>query len=51
MQFLMLQNGTYQKLAEANAKAINGLQPKINVWTTGGNENGADAMAPIQVRQ
>lgn len=50
MQFLMLQNGTYQKLAEANAKAINGLQPKINVWTTGSNENGAEAMAPIQVR-
>jgi flotillin len=31
----MLQSGTYEKLAESNAKAINGLAPKISVWTTG----------------
>ncbi|KAK4613369.1 Flotillin-like protein 1 [Fulvia fulva] len=49
MQFLMLQNGTYERLAEQNAKAIHGLQPKINVWTTGGENGGADqSMAPIQ---
>lgn len=49
MQFLMLQQGTYERLAAENAKAIHGLQPKINVWTTGGAEGGADAsMAPIQ---
>ncbi|KAF7190569.1 Flotillin-like protein 3 [Pseudocercospora fuligena] len=48
MQFLMLQNGTYERLADANAKAIHGLQPKINVWITG-NEQGADqSMVPIQ---
>jgi flotillin len=35
MQYLMLQNNTYEKLALANAKAINGLQPKITVWNTG----------------
>ncbi|OQO11523.1 hypothetical protein B0A48_03250 [Cryoendolithus antarcticus] len=33
MQYLMLQNNTYEKLANANAKAINGLQPKINDQT------------------
>jgi flotillin len=49
MNYLMLKEGVFVKLAEANAKAINGLAPKINVWTTeGGNSGGADAMAPIQ---
>ena len=48
MQYLMLQNNTYEKLALANAKAINGLQPKINVWNTGSaGAEGADSMAPI----
>jgi flotillin len=50
MNYLMLKEGVFVKLAEANAKAVNGLAPKINVWTTeGGNgTGGADAMAPIQ---
>ncbi len=50
MQFLMLQNNTYEKLAAQNAKAINGLQPKINVWTTGNQDGstGADPSAPIR---
>ena len=39
MQYLMLTNGTYEKLANANAAAINGLQPKITVWNT--NNGGA----------
>ena len=49
MQFLMLQNNTYEKLANANAKAINGLAPKITVWNTG-NQGGAasDSTAPIR---
>ena len=47
MQYLMLTNGTYEKLAAQNAQAIHGLQPKINVWTTG-NQDGADAAAPIR---
>ncbi len=37
MQYLMLTNGTYENLANANAAAINGLQPKITVWNTGDN--------------
>lgn len=51
MQYLMLQNGTYEKLAHANATAIQGLQPKINVWNTGaqGGDGGmADPLAPIR---
>lgn len=47
MQFLMLQNNTYEKLANANAGAIRGLQPKINVWTTGASGE-ADSTAPIR---
>jgi flotillin len=35
LQYLMIQNNTYQNLATANAKAIAGLQPKITVWNTG----------------
>ena len=31
LQYLMLQKCTFTELANANAKAINGLQPKINV--------------------
>jgi flotillin len=47
MNYLMLQNNTYEKLAVQNAKAINGLQPKINVWNTG-NQEGVDSTAPIR---
>jgi flotillin len=50
MQWMMLSQGTYQQLADANARAIHGLQPKINVWTTGAQGEGAgvDATAPIR---
>jgi flotillin len=49
MQYLMLKDGTYLKMAEANASAIRGLQPKINVWNTGAQGAGdMDATAPIR---
>lgn len=51
MQFLMIERGVYGELANANAKAIQGLQPKISVWNTGssGGEGGmADPVAPIR---
>lgn len=51
MQFLMIERGVYGELANANAKAIQGLQPKITVWNTGSNggEGGmADPTAPIR---
>lgn len=35
LQYMMLQDNTYEKLAKANASAINGLQPKITCWNTG----------------
>ena len=50
LQYLMLQQGTYEKLADANARAVNGMQPKISVWNTGaaGGEGGMDTGAPIR---
>lgn len=38
MKYLMLQKGLYKDLAEANADAIRGLNPKINIWNTGISE-------------
>lgn len=46
MQYLMLQDNVHEKLALANAKAVQGLQPKINVWTTGPGEGGGGAGDP-----
>ena len=44
----MLQNNTYEKLAKANATAIQGLQPKITVWNTGEGGSAPDSGAPIR---
>lgn len=35
LQYLMIQNKTYEALARANGEAIKGLEPKITVWNTG----------------
>ena len=48
MQYLMMKEGVYERLADSSARAINGLQPKINVWTTGGAEGASDPTAPIR---
>lgn len=48
MQFMMIKDNTYEKLALANAKAVNNLQPKITVWNTGENASGSDPSAPIR---
>ncbi|KAF1356536.1 hypothetical protein BDV97DRAFT_394444 [Delphinella strobiligena] len=47
LQYLMMKEGVYERLADSSARAIDGLQPKINVWTTGSGE-GADPGAPIR---
>ena len=47
LQYMMLQNGTYEKLARANAQAINGLQPKITVWNTGSQDGAAGVADPM----
>lgn len=40
LQYLMVEKGTYVALANANAGAIRGLQPKISVWNTGAQAGG-----------
>ncbi|KAI1266405.1 hypothetical protein F5Y18DRAFT_28596 [Xylariaceae sp. FL1019] len=47
LRYMMIEKGTYIELANANAKAVHGMQPKISVWNTGaeagsgGNGSGA----------
>ncbi|PYH71355.1 flotillin domain protein [Aspergillus vadensis CBS 113365] len=49
LQYRMLESGTYERLADANGRAISGLQPKITTWNTGDHGNASpDAMAPIR---
>ena len=51
LQYLMLEKGLYQELAAQNAKAVQGLSPKINVWTTstgGAGVPGVDSAKPIR---
>ena len=48
LQFIMLQNDTYVKLAAQNASAVKGLQPKISVWNTGDQGSGDAGTAPIR---
>ncbi|CAK39117.1 uncharacterized protein An05g00800, partial [Aspergillus niger] len=43
------ESGTYERLADANGRAISGLQPKITTWNTGDHGNSSsDSMAPIR---
>ncbi|KAJ1547543.1 hypothetical protein HK405_005576 [Cladochytrium tenue] len=59
IQYLMIERGVYTQLAKANADAVRGLQPKLNVWTTGSGGDGAssssgaagDALQPIRNMQ
>ncbi|KAI9876131.1 MAG: hypothetical protein M1823_007336, partial [Watsoniomyces obsoletus] len=50
LQYMMLKEGIHEKLALANAKAIQGLSPKITVWNTGDQSSAGamDSMAPIR---
>lgn len=44
--YLSLENGLFVQMADKTAQAIQGLQPKINVWTTGGASG--DEFSPLQ---
>ncbi len=51
LQYMMLKEGIHEKLALANAKAIQGLSPKITVWNTGdqsANGGAGDALGSIR---
>ncbi|KAJ4952634.1 hypothetical protein NE237_029466 [Protea cynaroides] len=38
--YLMINGGMFQEMAKINAEAINGLHPKISIWTSGNGDNG-----------
>ena len=49
--YLALEKGLFSEVAQQTASAVSGMQPKINVWTTGaggGEQGAADAMAPMR---
>ncbi|KAJ4950921.1 hypothetical protein NE237_027753 [Protea cynaroides] len=44
--YLMINGGMFQEMAKINAEALNGLQPKISIWT-GGSESSSTAMKEV----
>lgn len=47
LQYIMLQRGTYKELSGINSKAVQAMQPQIQIWDTGKNA-GNDTMKPIR---
>lgn len=47
LSYLMIKHDVYPKLADANAKAIQGLQPKITSWVTSGDTTTNNPMTNI----
>ncbi|CAA6667030.1 unnamed protein product [Spirodela intermedia] len=45
--YLMINAGLYQEVARVNADAVKGLQPKISVWTNGGEKGEGGAMKEV----
>lgn len=39
-EYMMIDRKVYQEMGKINADAIQGLQPKMSVWTTGGAGDG-----------
>lgn len=38
--YLMINGGMFQEIAKINAEAVRGLEPKISIWTNGGDNSG-----------
>ena len=47
IKYLMIERGLYKDLAEMNAKAVQGLSPKINVWQTGNSDSVYKTVADV----
>uniref|UniRef100_A0A452YGI7 Flotillin-like n=1 Tax=Aegilops tauschii subsp. strangulata TaxID=200361 RepID=A0A452YGI7_AEGTS len=43
--YLMIDGGMYTEMASINAGAVNGMQPKISIWSNGAGADGAAANA------
>jgi flotillin len=53
LNYIMMERGLFQQMAEINSDAIQGLNPQITVWNTGGSGDGkggqtTDPYAPIR---
>jgi flotillin len=48
LQWVMIDKGVFTDLANANARALNGLNPSISVINTGGDGGSQDTTAPIR---
>ncbi|EGX93842.1 flotillin domain-containing protein [Cordyceps militaris CM01] len=48
LQWVMLEKGTFVELAQANADAIRGLEPKISVWNTGSSSGTGNSSDPAE---
>ncbi|PRQ26680.1 putative Band 7 domain, Flotillin family [Rosa chinensis] len=46
--FLMINGGMFQEIARINAGAVRGLQPKISIWTNGGEASGGGGNAAMK---
>ncbi|TVU30335.1 hypothetical protein EJB05_21950, partial [Eragrostis curvula] len=49
--YMMIDGGVYQEMARINAGAVNGMQPKISIWTNGadgGASSSGDAGGAMQ---
>jgi flotillin len=47
--YLALETGLFTAMGDKTAKAVQGLQPKINIWNTGDKAGASgDAMSPIR---
>ncbi|XP_024633654.1 flotillin-like protein 3 isoform X2 [Medicago truncatula] len=40
--YLMINGGMFQEIAKINAEAVRGLEPKISIWTNGGDNSGGE---------
>lgn len=45
LQYMMIEKGVYTELAQSNASAVKGMQPKISVWNTGPASSSGDGAA------
>ncbi|XP_057777774.1 flotillin-like protein 3 [Salvia miltiorrhiza] len=47
--YLMINGGVFQEIAKTNAEAVRGLQPRLSIWTNGGDgsSGGSDAMKEV----
>lgn len=43
LQYLMIERGVYQSLAQSTADAVRGMAPKVTVWSQGGDAKGTGA--------